>query len=84
MVGSLNPFPTRLCEIRGCFNTVAGCPEDDNCPAEHLCVVHYFQMKMLCEPEDFEDHGCPIKQPNEATRAKILSWYAARIAQNPR
>lgn len=64
-----------ICEIEGCDSLAMGCTEDDGCPAEHLCVEHYFQLGMVRGTAEFIGGKSPIPTPNEATTAKLRAWW---------
>jgi hypothetical protein len=47
MVHSPDGVPGTQCAVPTCRAQVAGCPEDDDCPAARFCVAHYLEDAAL-------------------------------------
>lgn len=66
------------CEIENCFELVLGCREDDGCPAQHLCLAHYFAVALLRGTAS----GSPVWEDGfrrvlARDREKLLAWREA-------
>ena len=95
--GNLPMKPTPLCEIRGCFEVIGGCAVREvglcsGCPADHLCLKHYFGLMVLLDRKrkihwpSRADRDFQAPPLNEADTAKVRTWakeWNAQLAVAP-